>query len=150
MHRNWLRILLLLVVCQASSGQYHPPYVVQRTRGDGKLWLGWNLERRQGFAQGYLWAYGPTFQRACLAYYDATPPETSTLDLDQSPLQKCMLGRLNYSKPADYYEAQITAYYKRYPTDVDLPIVWLFQAFSDSENKTPEHMHSAWERHTLP
>ncbi len=150
MLRKALRFLVLLAVCQVSSGQYHPPYMRDPTPGQGKLWLSWSVERRRGFTLGYLWGYGPAFRQACVAYFHANPPKTMTLDLTQSPLQKCMLCRLNYSKSADYYEAQITAYYKRYPTDLDLPIIWLFQAFCDSENKTPEQMHSAWARHTHP
>jgi len=148
MLRKAFQVLLLLVFCEASSGQYHPPYVHDPTPAEGKLWLSWSLERRQGFTRGYLWAYGATFSQACVAYFDASPPKAMTLDLAQSPLQKCMLRELNYSKDPDYYETQITAYYRRYPTDLDVPIIWLFQAFCDSENKTPEQMHSAWARHT--
>ena len=152
MFRNILLSVLvsLSVVPQTSSSRYHPDYAWDRTGGQGKLWLSWNPERREGFTYGYLWAYHKAFSAACLAYFDASPPPTMTLNLADSPLQRCKLREPDYSKGPDYYEAAITAFYEKYPSDADLPISWLFLAFSDSENKTPEQIHSAWARHAHP
>jgi hypothetical protein len=52
-----------------------------------------------------------------------------------------------YSKGHPFYEAAVTAYYEKYPSDVDLPITWLFLAFSDQEHKSPEEIHRAWSDH---
>jgi hypothetical protein len=49
-----------------------------------------------------------------------------------------MLQELSFSKKAADYESQITAFYKAFPVDADLPISRLVQAFSDSERKTPD------------
>lgn len=151
------KILLLALVLasldalsQTSSSQYHPDYVWDRTGGQGKLWLSWSPERRLGFTEGYIWAYQRGFSDACVAYFDASPPPKMTLDLADSPLQKCKLREPSYSKVHGYYEAAVTAYYEKYHSNVDLPIPWLFLAFSDSENKGPEEIHRAWSKHEHP
>ena len=144
MFRNILLVLISLnVLAQTSSSSYRPAYVWDRTRGQGKLWLSWSPERRLGFTQGYLWAYHKGFREACVVYFDTSPPPTIILG-EETPLQKCNVRELHYPYIFDHNEAKITAYYEKYPSDVDLPITWLFQAFSDSENKTPEEIHSAW------
>ncbi len=151
MFRNILLVLASLgILCQSSSSQYHPDYVWDRTGGQGKLWLSWSPERRQGFAYGYLWAYHKAFRAACAAYFNASPPPEMTLNLADSPLQKCNLREPDYSKGPDYYQTAITAFYEKYPTDTDVPIAWLFLAFSDSENKSPEQIHRAWAKHDHP
>jgi hypothetical protein len=151
MLRNVLWVLVSLnVLFQTSPSQYHPDYIWDRTGGQGKLWLSWSPERRQGFSRGYLWAYHVGFRQACVAYFEANPPEGFHTLLEDSPDHKCMLRELHYSKGPDDYAAQVTTFYEKYPADVDLPIAWLFQAFSDSENKGPEEIHRAWSKHAHP
>lgn len=147
MFRTILLFVSLGVLLQGWPPNYHPNYVWDRTGGQGKLWLSWSPERRQGFSGGYLWAYDVGFRQACLAYFTASPPKSMTLDLKDSPLQKCAVRELQYSKGPDRYAALITDYYEKYPDDVDLPITWLFQAFSEQENKSPEEIHRAWSNH---
>lgn len=152
MFRNMLLVILvwLTVQPQTSPSQYHPAYVWDRTGGQGNLWLSWSPERRLGFTEGYIWAYQRGFSDACVAYFDASPPLTMTLDLANSPLQKCKLRQPSWAKAHDDYQKAVTAYYEKYPSDVDLPIPWLFLAFSDSENKKPEEIHRAWARNEHP
>ena len=156
MPRNVLRalvsfgLLLQTPYSQVPPG-YHPHYVHERMRGEGKLWLGWSPEERVGFTRGYLWSYHMAYGQACLVSFELAPAQPSELrSLEDSPLQQCMLRELHYSKHSDYYTAKITAFYQKYPTDLDVPIPWLFLAFSDSENKTPEQIHLAWAHGTRP
>jgi hypothetical protein len=148
--RTILMFLALRVLAQGWPSNYHPYYVWDRMGGQGSLWLSWTPERRLGFAEGFLWAYQEGFDNACQAYFNATPPDTTTAKFEDSALHKCFVRRPNYTKDPDYYAAQITAYYERYPEDVDLPIRWLFLAFSDQEHKTPEEIHRHWAKHEHP
>lgn len=150
MVRNILLVLASVgVLLQTPPPQYHPNYVWDRTGGQGKVWLSWSPERRQGFVEGYGSGYDSGYGQACLVYFTVSPARPMHLGEDTS-LQKCKERELGYSKGVDYYAGQITAYYEKYPTNVDLPIVWLFQAFSDSENKSLEEIHQAWTRHEHP
>ena len=154
MNRGVLFLLLALASVNAHSQGpppgYHPTYVWDRAGGQGKLWLSWSADERHGFTAGYVWGYQRGFTEACLAYSEANPPAKTTLDLADSPLQKCNLRKPTYSHSAKQYEEAITSYYTKYPSDVDLPIPWLFLAFSDSEHKTAEEVHRAWTKHTHP
>ena len=145
-----LAVVSVGLLSQIPLSKYHPDYVWDRTRGEGKLWLSWTPERRLGFTEGYIWAYQNGFSNGCVAYFEASPPPHMTLDLSESPLQKCKLREPGYSKAHSYYEEEVTAYYKKYPGDVDFPIPWLFLAFSDSENKSLEEIHRAWAKHDHP
>jgi hypothetical protein len=135
--------LLIGFFGQTSARQSPPSYVLDRTAGQGKLWLGWMPAERQSFILGYLWAYHSGFTSGCRVYFDANPPKTLG-SVEQSPLQRCMLQELHYSREASSYEREITGFYEKFPSDSDVPISWLFQAFSDSEHKAPNEIHSAW------
>jgi hypothetical protein len=114
-------------------------------RGEGRLWLSWSPERRQGFTYGYLWSYHQAYTQACIVADELNPGNGFDLHV-----QHCFDRELSYPQKLDYYETKITTYYKQHPTDLDLPIDWLFLAFSDSENKSAEEIHSAWERGANP
>jgi hypothetical protein len=124
-------------------------YPTPRTSGEGLTWLGWNAEQRVNFVTGFLSAYEIALRSGCLEYFAADPPQDA-LDLNKSPLQKCMLQRPNFSKLPDNYAREITSYYEQFPSDSDLLTSWLILAFSDSENKSFEHVHGAWTRHANP
>ncbi len=124
-------------------------YPTPRTSGEGRIWLGWNAEQRVSFVTGFLSAYAIAFRSGCLEYSFADPPKDA-LDLNKSPLQKCMLQQLSFSKLPDNYAREIASYYEQFPSDIDLPTSWLILAFSDSENKSFEHIHEAWTRHANP
>ena len=151
MFRKTLLLLLFFasvpVLCQGPPPRYHRPYVWDRRGGQGKEWLNWSRERRRGYAYGYLTGYHVAFGAACVAYADASPPATLPADLEDVPEQKCIERRPNYNHGTDYYEEAITNYYKKYPSDLDLPTAWLFLGFSESEHKSPEDMHRAWTNH---
>jgi hypothetical protein len=125
-------------------------YEIDRTPGQGKMWLSWSKPERQRFILGYLWAYHSGFSSGCVTYFDNGSTQIS-LNVEASPLQKCKLHELAYSKNASFYENAITKYYEKYPTDLDLPLSWLMQAFSDTENKSASEVHAAWNRgHSHP
>jgi hypothetical protein len=135
--------VLVLFSMQTATMQKQADYVHDRTAGEGKLWLSWTPDEREKFLFGYLKGYGAGFPSGCRRYFAANPPKVIS-GLSDSPLQSCMLQELSFSKKAADYESQITAFYKSFPVDADLPISWLVQAFSDSERKTPDEIHEAW------
>jgi hypothetical protein len=140
-------VLLLLV---PSSSMSETQYPVDRTPGQGKMWLGWSSPERERFILGYLWAYHSGFSSGCVTYFDSNSARISA-DVETSPLQKCKLQELAYSKDASYYEREVTKYYETYPKDSDLPLSWLLLAFSDTENKSATETHAAWARgHSHP
>lgn len=135
--------VLVLFFLQTSNIQKQADYVHDRTAGEGKLWLSWTPDERERFLFGYLKGYGAGFASGCHRYFAASPPKVIS-GLSDSPLQRCMLQELSFSKKISEYEAQITVFYKTFPADTDLPVSWLAQAFSDSEKKTPDEIHEAW------
>jgi hypothetical protein len=69
----------------------------------------------------------------------------------ESTTQKCKVQELTFSKSIKDYEGLVSRFYEEHPTDLDVPIPWLLQAFSDSENKTPDKIHQAWSQgHSHP
>jgi hypothetical protein len=143
-------MLCFLFFAQASVSKKDVIYPEPRTSGEGQLWLAWNPQQRQNFVSGFLEAYAVGFRAGCLQYSFADP-SGEVLDLNKSPLQKCMLQQLSFGKPANAYAEAITSFYNRFPTDSDVPNAWLILAFSDSENKTPEQIDVAWrEGHRHP
>ncbi len=141
-----LSLASLLSSSSNGSGQYQ----IDRTLGQGKMWLRWTRPERQRFVLGYLWAYHSGFSSGCVTCFESSSTQIST-NVETSPLQKCKLQELTYSKDAAYYENEITKYYRANPADYDLPLSWLMQAFSDSENKSPAEIHAAWMRgHSHP
>lgn len=135
--------LFLGLLWQGASSKRHPQYIVDRTAGQGKLWMSWAPGERERFVMGYVWAYYSGFRSGCEAYSEFSAP-AAIATLEESPLQKCMLQQLDYSKDANYYQGRITSFYQTYPADSDLPLAWLMQAFSDSEHKTPDEINNAW------
>jgi hypothetical protein len=135
--------MLFLSSAQTLAPKKDVIYPVPRTSGEGRAWLGWNAEQRERFVAGFLSAYEIAFRSGCLEYSFADPPKDA-LDLDKSPLQKCMLQQLSFSRLPDYYEHEITSFYEKFPSDSDIPTSWLILALSDSENKTLEQVHVAW------
>lgn len=147
MAKNVLLTILLCSFClQDSAIQKHPRYEHDRTGGQGRMWLGWSAQQQHSFVFGYLHGYQLGFNSACLAYFEATPPKTG-FNLGNSPLQKCKLQQLDFSKDVEYYAEQISTFYKRIPADDGVPVSWLIQAFSDSESKTLEEIDAAWSNH---
>ncbi len=147
MTKNVLLTILLLSFCLRDSGiQKHPHYDHDMMGGQGRMWLGWSAQQQKSFVFGYLWGYQLGFNSACLAYDEATPPK-SGFSLNNRPLHKCKLQQLDFSKDVEYYAEQISTFYKRFPTDDDVPVSWLVQAFSDSEGKTLEEIDAAWSNH---
>lgn len=144
MSRYILLAVLTCTVClQASGPQARPYYFHDRSVGEGQLWLSWIESQRESFVFGYLRGYQTGFTSACLVYSEAAP-KNDILDLNHSPLQKCKLQQLVFSKTPNQYAQQITIFYEKYPSDGDVPVFWLIQAFSDSEKKTAEEVHAAW------
>jgi hypothetical protein len=143
------RHLIAVAIIFSLSAQTLAPkkkdviYPIPKTSGEGHTWMGWNSERRENFVIGFLSAYQIAFRTGCLEYSFADPPKDA-LDLEKSPLQKCMLQQLSFSKLPEYYAREITSFYERYPSDSDVPTSWLILAFSDSENKTFEQVHAGW------
>jgi len=116
---------------------------IPKTSGEGRTWLGWNAEQRVNFVAGFLSAYQIAFPAGCLEYSFAEPLKNA-LDLDKSPLQKCMLQQLSFSNLPDNYAREITSFYERFPSDSDIPASWLILASSDAENKLLDQVHAAW------
>jgi len=140
---------LAMLFLESATIRQRPDYVHDRTAGQGKVWLAWAPSERERFLFGYLQGYNAGFASGCRKYFDANPPVS--INLKDSPLQACMLQRPQYSKDIKEYTSQITSYYQEFPGDKDVPIVWLLQAFSDSENKTLQEIHKAWsEGHSHP
>lgn len=145
-----LLVIVFLVALLSSSSRSSGQYQTERTAGQGKMWLNWSIPKRQGFVLGYLWGYHSGFSSGCVTYFDSSSTQIST-NLETSPLQKCKLQELTYSRDASYYENEITKYYRANPTDYDVPLSWLMQAFSDTENKSAADIHAAWMRgHSHP
>ena len=75
------------------------------------MWLSWSQPERERFVLGYLWAYHSGFGSGCVTFFDENAAQTSA-NVDTSPLQKCKLRELEYSKDAGYYERVITEFPK--------------------------------------
>jgi hypothetical protein len=119
-HLVLLAIISLLAAQTLAPNKKDAIYPITRTSGEGHTWLGWNAEQRVNFVTGFLSAYAIAFRSGCLEYSFADPPKDA-LDLNKSPLQKCMLQQLSFSKLPDNYAREITSYYERFPSDSDLP-----------------------------
>ena len=143
------RHFILIAMLFSLSAQTLAPkkkdviYPIPKTSGEGQTWLGWNVEQRENFVAGFLSAYEIAFRTGCLEYSFADPPKDA-FDLAKSPLQQCMLQQLSFSKLPGHYVREITSFYESYPSDSNIPTSWLILAFSDSENKTFEQVHTAW------
>ena len=140
------KILLLslsLIACgfQSPLPKGHAEYHHYTSPLDGRTWVNWTSDQQHTFLIGYLEGYHLGFGSACVADFDASPQ--TTFKLNDSPLQKCKTQELSFSKGLNLAE-EMTTFYKKFPTDVELPIAWLVQAFSDSEHKTLEEVHTAW------
>jgi hypothetical protein len=143
------KILLLSLSLIASSFQDSPPkghaqYSHYTSTLDGRTWVNWTSNQRQTFVTGYLEGYNLGFGAACIADFDALPQKLTGLNLADSPLQKCMTQQLQFSKGSSHYAEEITTFYEKFTSDAELPVAWLVQAFSDSEHKTLEEVHTAW------
>lgn len=147
--KSFLLLFSCTLLAQATGSQFHPRYISEKRPGQGKLWLDLPPERRLGFVEGYTFAYHKAHHQACLFAYDLNPGPPLKLG-DKSLLQQCNDTDLQFSKSLEYYESQITSFYEKYPTDIDVPLAWLFQALSDSEHKSLEEIHQAWKNHTHP
>ena len=154
MFRKSLLLLLLFASVQVFSqdplSQHHPAYAWDRIPGQGKEWLSRSREFRRGYAYGYLTAYRLAFSEGCRQYSLVVPPEKMPEGTERSSMNRCVDSEPLYDQVTGYYEEAITAYYKKYPGDVDLPTAWLFLGFSKSEHKSPEEMHKAWINHSPP
>src|SRR5438874_5709579 len=91
--------VLALMVPVSSMGEKQ--YPVDRTLGQGKMWLGWSRPERERFILGYLWAYHSGFSSGCVTYFHSSSTKISA-DVEASPLQKCKLQEHAYSKDATY------------------------------------------------
>jgi hypothetical protein len=127
-------ILLLSPHLQTLTAQRHMGYPIERSPGQGTLWLSLTEPQKQQFVLGYLKGFQLGFRSGCITYFDVNPPKA--FSLDKSPLERCTTEQLSYSNGVEYYTNQITAFYKRYPGDGDVSLPWLLRAFSDSEQKT--------------
>jgi hypothetical protein len=143
MKTSLLLSLMAILLLQTSPTPRHPNYVLDRTPAQGKRWLSWSPDERQRFILGYLWAYHSGFSAACRDYFEISQQKSIGGKTDDL-LQECKLQELQYSKDITYYERSITDYYKEFTDDTDLPLAWIIQAFSDSEQKTPADIHAAW------
>jgi hypothetical protein len=142
------KMLFVTLICffhpmQTSAPRQDVIYPEPRTSGEGRAWRDWNPQQRQNFVSGFLEAYTMGFRAGCLQY-SLADTSGEVLDLNKSPLQKCMLQQLSFGKPASAYADVITSFYDRFPADLDIPTAWLILAFSDSENKSPELIDVAW------
>lgn len=105
------------------------------------MWLDWTPNERHSFVLGYIWAYHEGFHSGCREYFDSNPPKVIE-DLQRSPLQKCMLRELRYSRPVRFYETKITQFYNQFPGDSDVPLARLLEAFSDTKHKSAQEVHA--------
>jgi hypothetical protein len=126
-----------------NTGRVYPN---DRTGDDGKLWLGWDHAKRQGYVLGYVYGQTRGYRDGCLAFEDAAR-SNSELNLKTSPLQKCMSKEPQYPKDADHYEAQITAFYEQYPTDRNMPLGEIFRLLSDGRANTLDEIHQSFHDH---
>lgn len=138
-----LSATFLTLTLQNPVSQKHARYPIARSTGDGQRWLSWSADQRQTFISGFLAGYALGFRTGCTEYSFADPPPDA-LDLSKSPLQKCMLQQLDYSKMPKDYAGQISTFYERYPSDLNVPTTWIVLALSDSENKSLDEIHAAW------
>jgi hypothetical protein len=136
-------VLISLGSLLSSSVNGSERYQIDRTPGQGRMWLSWTKPERQRFILGYLWAYHSGFSSGCVTYFENGSTQISA-NVEASPLQRCKLQELTYSKDVSYYESQITIYYEKYPTDFDVPLPQLLQAFSDTENRSASEIHAVW------
>jgi hypothetical protein len=139
----FLGVSLLALTAQNPVVEKDVRYPIPRSTGEGQRWLSWSADQRQSFISGFLTGYTVGFRTGCTEYSFADPPKDG-LDLNKSPLQKCMIQELDYSKMPKDYAIRITAFYERYPADADVPTTWLVLALSDSEHKSFEEIHTAW------
>lgn len=137
-------ILFLSPVFHALTAQRPEGYPIDRAPGQGQLWLGRTKMEKQQFVSGYLRGFELGFKSGCVTYFDVNPPQA--FPLDKSPLQKCNMKQLTYSKGVDFYANQITTFYETFPSDTDASLPWLLRAFADSENKTLQDIDAVWAR----
>lgn len=147
MRTGWFNTIVFILLFFSLHGERtritdRPPS--KRTASNpGKMWLSWTPNQRDSFILGYLWAYHDGFHSGCREYFDSNPPKV-IVDLQHSPLQKCILQELRYSHAVAFYETEITQFYKQFPDDSEVPLPRLLQAFSDSRHESAQQIHTHW------
>ena len=148
-----LEILLLLsALAIAASCSFKPDYrptyhstrfPETRTVSEAKLWLSWSGSERLMFVRGFLAGYREGYEHGCDYLVAMTQSRTPNHDCLSKRPQHLPISDLQalLDDPAITYATSVSAFYKTYSEDDDVPITILLQALVFCD-QTPAQFHN--------
>jgi hypothetical protein len=155
MKRHWvvaavLASVLVLHLSCSSKPDFRPNPAYHSTRfpetrsmSEAKLWLYWSSSERLSFVRGFVVAYRDGMLRGCRFAFEAFEHASGTSSAGKQILDSatCYQQKLQFDRDMEYYEHSVTAFYKAYPEDDDVPIRLLLEELA--AHKNPADIHGA-------
>lgn len=133
--------LPVLFACYSGKGQETPRvhFPNARTSQDGEIWMKWDKSQRVGFIDGYIQGRRQGYQKGCGTAGELFSQRA--VDTTYDLLGHCLGSEKGFTAPIERYEEEITEFYKKYPTDLEVPMTYVLRFLSDEYGKDPEQIH---------
>ena len=123
---------------QTNSRKIHFPNA--RTSKDGDIWLQWDRSHRLGFVEGYLRGNHDGHEKGCLSAQEVKS-ETSKTETSLLGMTQCLKTEKSFSGPVDIYANKITEFYQQFPSDREIPMIYVLTFLSDEDKKDFKQIH---------
>ena len=105
---------LLLATLSTSTRPRH-----QRDCCPALWWNNWSQAQRESYVVGYTTGFDHGFTSGCNRGTKDWPVEIK--GYDNLPINKCLSGQRNFSKPTEFFTSHIGEYYAKYPKEPASP-----------------------------
>lgn len=113
----------------------------QRGWPGGNNWRAWSKDAKEKYIWGYMSGSGDAYDAAC-RQIDLEWAGKAEPGYENSPLNKCLKGQLDFSKGSDYFLKSLTEFYEAHPEDRDISIGEVLDLLGKGFTVNELHKHS--------